>query len=330
MMKKKLALLMVMLLTVSLLAACADQQTTKETTKENLSINIGYFPNLSHAPAMVGLEKNFFKEELENVEINTMTFPNGSLFMDALATDQIDIGYVGPGPVLNRFLQGDEVVVISNASKGENVLVVRTDVTFNDIKDLEGKIVATPSTGCTHDLILRKMLQEAGMAVEENGGTVKRIAQKPATMIGLFQQKQIDAALVSEPWASLMESKGVVKVVRDAKEVSWNGNLPATVLVVKKAFLESNPELVEQFLKANEASIEFINANKEETIEIVSKQIKEITNEEIEKPVLENSMKRVEFTTELDKTIMQEFANLSKELGFIEGDTNLSQLLQTR
>lgn len=323
-MRKKIWLLMGMILTVSLLAACANKNPTDQP-----SINVGYFPNLSHAPAMVGIEKNFFQQELEGYQINTMTFPNGSLFMDALATDQIDIGYVGPGPVLNRFLQGDEIAVISNASRGENVLVVRNDIEFNDIKDLDGKIVATPSTGCTHDLILRKMLKEAGMAVEENGGTVKRIAQKPATMIGLFQQKQIDAALVSEPWASLMESQGVVRVVRDAKEVAWNGNLPATVLVVKKSFLESNPEAVDQFLNAHEASIDYINTNKQETIEIVSKQIKEITNEEIEKSVLENSMKRVEFTTDLDKMIMQEVADFSKELGFVEGDTDLTELLKT-
>ncbi len=322
-MKKKLLLITMIIITV-LVSACAQNQ---ESGKEVKTINIGYFPNISHAPAMVGIEKNFISDKLENVQVNTMTFPNGSLFMDALSTDQIDIGYVGPGPVLNRFLQGEEVVVISNASRGENVLVVRSDVPFSDIKDLDGKIVATPSTGCTHDLILRKMLQENGMAVEENGGTVKRIAQKPATMIGLFQQKQIDAALVSEPWASLMEAQGVVKVVRDAKEVSWAGNLPATVLVVKKDFLESSPELVEQFLRAHQESIDFINSNKEEVIEIIVKQIKEITNEEIDKSVIENSLKRVEFTSELDRKILQEFADFSGDLGFIEGDTNLNELL---
>ncbi len=321
-MKKKLALITLIILTV-LVSACSSQETGKEVE----SIKVGYFPNVSHAPAMVGIEKNFISQKLENIQVETMTFPNGSLFMDALSTDQIDIGYVGPGPVLNRFLQGQEVVVISNASKGENVLVVRADLEFSDINDLDGKIVATPSTGCTHDLILRKMLQENGMATEENGGTVKRIAQKPATMIGLFQQKQIDAALVSEPWASLMEAQGVVKVVRDAKEVAWEGNLPATVLVVKKDFLE-NPEVIEQFLEAHQESIEFINENKKETIKVITNQIKKITNEEIDKAVIENALKRVEFTSELDKNIIQEFADFSGELGFIEGDTSLSRLLK--
>jgi len=322
--KKKLLLLFIMILTL-VVSACSQGQ---ETGKQVGEINVGYFPNISHAPAMVGVEKDIFIKNMENTEVNTMNFPNGSLFMDALSTEQIDIGYVGPGPVLNRFLQGGDVVVLSNASRGENVLVVRNDIPFSDVKDLDGKIVATASTGCTHDLILRKMLQENDMAVEENGGTVKRLAQKPATMIGLFEQKQIDAALVSEPWASLMEAQGVARVVKDFKEVPWNGKLPSTVLVAKKDFLQSNPELVEKFLKSHEEAIEFINGNKEETIGIIGEQIKGITNEELDKAVIENSLKRVEFTTELDQTILQEFADLTKELEFVEGDASLEGLFQ--
>jgi NitT/TauT family transport system substrate-binding protein len=317
---KKIFLLLAVLVVSLFLVACAVEE---ETAKE---INIGYFPNISHAPAMVGVEKGIFEKNLNGFKVNTMNFPNGSLFMDAISTEQIDIGYVGPGPAINRYLQGGEVVLISNASRGENVLVVRKDFEFKNIKDLEGKIVATPSTGCTHDLILRKMLEENGMAVEENGGKVKRIAQKPATMIGLFQQKQIDAALVSEPWASLMEAEGVVRVVRDAKEVPWKGKLPATVLVVRKDFLQSNPEIVEKFIKAHEESINFINNNKEETIDIIAKQIKTITNQEIAKDIIKSALNRVEFTTNVNKNIMQEFADLSKSLGFIKGDSNLENL----
>ncbi|MDK2934424.1 MAG: sulfonate transport system substrate-binding protein [Clostridiales bacterium] len=318
-MKKIVLLFMVLALSVMVIACAKQDESTKE-------INVGYFPNISHAPAMVGVEKGIFEDTLNGVTVNIKNFPNGSLFMDALATKQIDIGYVGPGPVINRYLQGGEVVVIANASKGENVLVVRKDVKFDNIKDLEGKVVATPSTGCTHDLILRKMLQEQGIAVEENGGKVKRIAQKPAAMMGLFEQKQIDAAVVSEPWASLMEAQGMVSVVREAREVPWDGNLPATVLVVRKDFLQANPELVEQFIQAHEKSIDFINQNKKETIKIIAKQIKTITQQEIEKDIIENALNRVQYTSSIDQDILQEFANLSKELGFIKDNADLQNL----
>lgn len=321
-MKRVLLVMLILVVSISIIA-CGKAEETNQDVKE---VTIGYFPNISHAPAMVGIEKEFFQEALGESQINTMNFPNGSLFMDALSTGQIDVGYVGPGPVLNRFLQGGEVVLISNASRGENVLVVRNDIEFNDIKDLEGKIVATPSTGCTHDLILRKMLEENGLAVEENGGKVKRIAQKPATMIGLFQQKQIDAALVSEPWASLMEAEGVVRVVRDAKEVPWEGKMSAAVLVASRDFLDSNPEIIEKIIEAHEQSIEYINDNKEEVVGIIFEQIKGITNQEIENDIIKSSLRRVEYSPEVNKDIIQEFADLSKSLGFIDGDSNIEKL----
>lgn len=319
--KKVLLVLLILVVSISFIACSNEEEVSG--VKE---VSIGYFPNISHAPAMVGVEKGFFQEALGDAKLETMNFPNGSLFMDALSTGQIDMGYVGPGPVLNRFLQGGEVVLVSNGSRGENVLVVREDLEFNDIKDLEGKVVATPSTGCTHDLILRKMLEDNGMAVEENGGKVKRIAQKPATMIGLFQQKQIDAALVSEPWASQMEAKGVARVVRDAKEVPWEGKMPAAVLVASKDFLESNPEIIENIIDAHEESVDYINNNKEEVINIISQQIKAITDQGIEEDIIISSLNRVEFSTEVNKEIIQEFADFSKSLGFIGGDSNLEKL----
>ncbi|MTI48537.1 aliphatic sulfonate ABC transporter substrate-binding protein [Sporosalibacterium faouarense] len=319
-MKKNIKVISIVLALILLLAACGTE------TKDVSEIKIGYFPRISHGPAMVGIEKGLFAEKMGDYKISTSTFPNGSLFMDALATEQIDIGYVGPGPVLNRYLQGGEVVAISNSSKGENVLIVRKDAGIHDIKDLGGKIVATPSTGCTHDLLLRKILQENNMATEENGGTVKRITQKPSTMIGLFQQNQIDAAIVSEPWASVMEAEGIVEVLRDSDELPWEGNLPATILVVRKDFLEENTEAVNEFLEAHEDAINFINNNKEESINIIGSKIKEITNQDIERNIINNSFNRVAFTTDLNKGVLQEFADLSGSLGFINGSTDISNM----
>ena len=331
-MKKKLLLIATVILSLLALVACGDktEKTNNEGKEEVKEINVGYFPNLSHAPAMIGIEKGIFEKNLEGVKVTPSTFPDGSVFMDSLLTGKIDIGYVGPGPVLNRYLQGGEVVLISNATIGENVLVVRKDLEIKTGKDLEGKTVATASTGCTHDILLRKMLKEEGSAVEENGGKVKRMAQKPAATMGLLEQKQIDATVVSEPWASQMEAEGVGKVVRDYNELPWNGELPATVLVVSKDFLEKNPDLVDKFIKAHEESIDFINNNKKESVDLVAKNIEDATEQSIDKKIIESSFKRVEFTSKINKDVLQEFADLLKELDFIKEDSNLENLFWSK
>lgn len=322
---KKILLLLFIVLTLGVLAGCSDGNE-KGSSKDEEQLNLGYFPNLSHAPAMIGLEKDIFNKNLDEIKINSSTFPDGSVFMDSLLTGKIDLGYVGPGPMLNRYLQGGELVLISNASEGENVLVVRDDLDINHLKDLEGKTVATASTGCTHDLLLRKMLKEEGLAVEENKGTIKRMAQKPAATMGLLKQKQIEATVVSEPWASLMESEGVGKVMVESNEVSWEGKLPATVLVVRKEFLEENPETVDNFIKGHEESIDFINDNKEESIDLVRENIKDATDQDIERDIIASSFKRVNFTNIVNRNSVEEFANLLKELDFTSKDTDLSNL----
>ena len=319
---KKRVVFLVLLVVSLLLVACNSAASEAETSE----INIGYFPNLSHGPAMIGVENGYFEEAFGEMHVNFQHFPNGSVFMDALSTGQIDVGYVGPGPVINRYLQGGNVVLISNASRGENVLVVRNDLEYQGVKDLDGKIVATPSTGCTHDLILRKMLQEEGMAVEENGGTVKRLVQAPASMMGLFEQKQIDAALVSEPWASLMEAKGIARVAVDADEVPWDGNLAASVLVASKDFLEQNPEATVAFLEANEKAIANIAENKGDAVEKMAEHIEMITGQELEQSIIESALGRVTFTSEVNPSSLQEFADLQLEMGFVEGNTSLERL----
>ncbi len=290
--------------------------------KEN-HVSIGYFPNLSHAGGIVGMSEGIYEVALEGYDLGEVTFPNGSLFMDALSTGQIDIGFVGPGPVLNRYLQGGEVVVIGNSTIGENVLVLRNDIQYNDPRDLEGLTIATASTGCTHDLLLRKMLEENGMAVEENGGTVKRIPQRPATSIGMLQQKQIDGALVSEPWASMMEEEGVGSVVVEFDELPWNGKVPATVIVTRKDFLDENPEFVKAFLEAHKKTLFFIQEEEEKTIKILQREIQRITDQELSESVIRKSLERVTFTTELNRSVVKEFAELLIELGFVESDRSI-------
>lgn len=328
-MKKYFTFLIITLILMVTLTACGKQVSSNPSTTAK-TINIGYFPSISHAPAMIGIEKGYFKEALPGYDIKIKTFSNGSLFMDALSTNQIDIGYVGPGPVINRFLQGVKVTVISNVTNGEIAMVVRKDSGINSPKDLAGKIVATPATGCTHDLVLRKMLKDNNLKLEENGGNVKRVTQAPSTMMSLLEQKQIDAAIVSEPWASLMATRPDLKVAVEWNKVPWNGKLPATVLVVRTDFLKSNPEAVEKFIQANKKSIEFINNNKNESAQIIAKSIKNITNQNIDINIIKESMSRVQFTTKIDKNILEQFTDLSKKSGFVNGSYDINNLYYSK
>lgn len=321
-MKTQKLLITVIFLTILLLASFTAAAEIKE-------INLGYFPNITHAPAIVGVSEDIFADELNGIKIKTRIFPNGSLFMDALATGQIDLGYVGPGPALNRYLQGADVKALASASTGGTVLVTRKDFTYNSITDLKNKVIATPALGCTHDLLFRQLIKDHNLNTNRRGGTIDHRAQKPATMIGLFATKQLDAAVVSEPWAARMEKELAAKVVVDWNQMPWQGKLPATLVVSTSEFIENNPELIKSFLRAHQKAVNFINNNPSQSSKIMQQQIKKITRQDLSLSIIERSLQRTNITSELNSSIVQKLANLSAELGFIKGNSNLAGFIDT-
>ena len=88
------------------------------------TVKIGYFPNLTHIATIVALENKYFEEEFgKDVKIETKTVNNGGLFMEAMTTKAIDVGTVGPGPLLNFYVRNPEFHLISGAVNGGAVLV---------------------------------------------------------------------------------------------------------------------------------------------------------------------------------------------------------------
>ncbi len=326
--KNKLFLFLIIIFGIIFLVGCSNNNV-EETGTQIKEITIGYFPNVTHAPAIVGIEKGIFQQEFDNIKVKTRIFPNGSLFMDALNTGQIDIGYVGPGPALNRFLQGAEVKALASASTGGTVLIARRDLEYQRPEDLKGKIVATPARGCTHDLIFRKMLIENNLATTDSGGQIEHRTQKPATMIGLFAQGQLDAAMVSEPWASLMEDEIGAKVVVDWNQVPWDGQLPATIVVSTNEFINNNPDLIKLFLKGHLKAIDFIKNNPENSVRIISREISRLTKQKLSVDVIKRSLDRTYMTAEIKPEILQELADLSAALGFIKGNSSLNGFIDT-
>src|SRR5690625_5745844 len=110
------------------ISACSQHTQSAEKAEETEKIVIGYFPNLNHAPAMVAKEKELYEKHLgADVEVEYRTFPDGSLFMTALATGEIQGGIVGPSPAMNNYLSGVDVQIIAASSTGGTVIVSGKD-----------------------------------------------------------------------------------------------------------------------------------------------------------------------------------------------------------
>ncbi|OEF98251.1 aliphatic sulfonate ABC transporter substrate-binding protein [Desulfuribacillus alkaliarsenatis] len=295
-MKNRYLSITVLLIVVLFISACSQSSETDSSQQ----LSIGYFPNVTHAPAMVGIEAGIFADHFPELDLSYQTFAVGNLLMDALATGKIDIGYVGPGPVINRYLQGAKVQILAGASNGGMLLVANPATDINTTADLAGNIVATQAIGDSRDIMLRHLLSENNLALEQQGGTVRHRIQGAATIQSAFSQQQLDAAMAPEPWGSLLEQNGA-RVMLDWNEFPYAGQVPATIIVTSESYARNNPDIIEKFLQAHKETIIYIEQNKEESLMIMQQQIRNITQQEISTEVLAKSLIRSPISLEIDQ-----------------------------
>jgi NitT/TauT family transport system substrate-binding protein len=315
MLKKSMLYLFITLLLIGLLSGCA--QSSNEGGEEAKTVKIGYFPNLTHIATIVALEKGYFEEAFgKDVKIETKTVPNGGLFMEAMATKAIDVGTVGPGPLLNFYVKNKEYHLISGAVNGGAVLVAAEGSGVEKVADLDGKKVAIPVIGSTQDVMLRKALSDANLKAKTSGGTVDLFAAAPADTASLFIQKQVDAAATQEPWGYVLENQANGKLLLDWDEFAWGKESTNTVVAARTDFLK-NKDLSKQYLDAHKKSVKFIQDNPEESKEIVIKHLKDLTGKELNKDEVDAAFSRLAVTTDVNEKVIQEMADISKEAGYI-------------
>ena len=140
----------------------AAQQSFSQTEEKKV-LKIGYFPNINHAQAVIGIGNGDFQKVLgANVEIKPFIFNAGPSAIEALFAKQVDVTYVGPNPAINGYVisEGKDVRIISGATSGGAIFVIRSDSGINSPSDFADKKFGSPQLGNTQDVALRNYLLE--------------------------------------------------------------------------------------------------------------------------------------------------------------------------
>ena len=258
------SLVTAVLLAVSLvLVACAADPATTATgnpTRANrpVTLRLGYFPNLTHATAVAGIEKGIYAEKLGPDTLRAQPFNAGPAAVEALFAEGLDAAYVGPNTAINAFSKshGQAVRIISGATSGGAFLVVKPGI--DQPSDLKGRKIASPQLGGTQDVALRVWLGDHGLKPDGSGGA-SVIPQKNAQTLETFRTGGIDGAWVPEPWATRLVQEGDGKVLVDERTLWPGGQFPTTLLVVRTKFLKQHPGTVKRLVEAQVAANAFVN-----------------------------------------------------------------------
>jgi sulfonate transport system substrate-binding protein len=293
--------------------------STQSGEESNL-IRIGYFPNINHAQAVIGLGRGDYHKALSGIEVRTQIFNAGPSVIEAMLARQIDVAYVGPNPAINGYLKSDGNLlrVISGAASGGAVFVVRNDAGIQSVADFDGKKFASPQIGNTQDVALRKYLLENGYETTENGGTVKVLPVRTADIVTLMLKKEIDGAWVPEPWGAKLVKEANARIFVDERTLWPNGEFVTAHVIVRTDYLESNPETVKRLLKAHIEQTEWINENQEQAIKAFNEELKKITGKTIPEDELVEGLSRMELTNDPVQESLYQAAEDAVEIGYLQ------------
>jgi sulfonate transport system substrate-binding protein len=279
-------------------AATTGAVATPTTSGEKVTLRLGFFPNITHATALVGVDKGIFADKLgPNVKLETSTYNAGPAAIEALFADAIDATYIGPNPAINGYAQsnGEALRIISGATSGGASLVVKPDI--NGPADLKGKTIASPQLGNTQDVALRTWLKNNGLSSDTSGGgDVSVKPQDNATTLDAFKQDQVQGAWVPEPWATRLVQEGGGKVLVDEKTLWPQGQFVTTHLIVSTKFLKDHPDAVKGLLAGQVAANDYVNQNPADAQKAANDQIEKITQKRIADGVVAAAWKNLTFT----------------------------------
>ena len=322
---------------VVMLSAIACQGKSDATTSDPgasstkpVTLHLAYFPNLTHAQPIVALARGTFADKLgANVTLDTKTFNAGPAEIEALFSGDIDIGYIGPNPTVNGYVKsrGEDVRVIAGAVSGGAQLIVRDAAEINQPADFANKKIASPQFGGTQDVALRAWLTSNGLKARQQGGNVTVLPSANADTLTLMRKGDIDAAWVPEPWSTRLVQEAGGKVFLDEKSLWPNGDWITTNVIVRTAFLDKHPDVVENFLRAHVETTQWIAAHPEEAKALVNKGIADLTGgKALSTSVIDEAWRHIRVTNDpLASTLIKSAAD-AFALGFLDKKPDLTKL----
>ena len=303
--------------TLSLLLAVAVAGCNRG--RDDRPLRLGYFPNVTHGQALVGVDDRTIATALGG-RLEARMFNAGPAAMEALLGGELDASYVGAGPAVIAFLRtrGEELRVVAGAASGGAVLVVKD---ARRPEDLAGKRVASPQLGNTQDVALRVWLRANGLSDKSGARGVEVTPLANTDIMTLFARGDLAGAWVPEPWGARLVAEAGGRILVDERTLWPGGRFPTTLLVVSRRALERRAADVAALLRAHVA----LTRRWEEDPRAFGRLVNEAYGRRVGKPlpggILEDAMSRIEPTTDPLAPQLAAMARNAQALGFApQGD----------
>lgn len=315
-MKLKIIVLIVVVVILIILGVSLNSIYSNPT---NNTIRVAYIPCDHEAALFVALAQNTYVANGLNVK--TTPISTGSNIVSALASGDIDVGYVGIAPAMQGISEGVPIKIVAAVNEDGSGIVVNENSNINNTTDMIGKKIATPGVSSIQQVLLLYQLEKYNITPSQVDISSVDIFMLPSTLAS----KKVDGYIAYEPYVSIAPYTDVGKVLMYSGDI-MPGH-PCCVIVARQDFIDQHPQELQTYLNIHKNSTEFVNSNKNETATLVSEEI--TTNPGLEKTALTHVIFVSQLNTDFQNKVLN-FMNIEIGMGYLKKNLTSSQLFDPR
>ena len=266
---KRILSLVLALVMILALGACATAETAEKTT-----VRVGSLKG----PTTMGIVK-LMKDDEAGTAANEYEFTMAGTadeIVPLLMKGELDAALVPANlasVLFNKTKETPQAIQVVGINTLGVLYVLEAGETIQTVEDLRGQTIYSTGKGTTPEYGLNYVLSMNGIdpakdvtvefkseatevaAALANGAATIAVLPQPFVTATMMQNENLRIALsLTDEWAKVNEESAML----------------TGVAIVRKAFIEENPEAVEAFLTEYAASTEYVNANAAEASEWIA------------------------------------------------------------
>ncbi|MFL1378945.1 ABC transporter substrate-binding protein [Nocardiopsis protaetiae] len=283
-------------------------------------VTVGVLPITAVAPLFLGVEQGIFEEH--GLDVSIETGGGGATTVPRVVSGELDFAFGNFASLIIAREQGLPLTVVGNgmtttgdAATDYRALVVPPDSDVTSAADLAGATVAIDNLNNIGDTSVRNSVRVAGGDPTDLDFIELAFPDMPAAL----SNGQVDAAWVVEPFLTVALEQGATQIAGNF--VDLHPELSIAGYFTGDELIAEDPGTVDAFTAALNASLEYAEANPDETAQILT------TYTEID-PALIEQLRWPRFPADIDREALRTLADLMVTDGLIDADPDLDTLIR--
>lgn len=222
------------------------ESAAKPVPEQRVAIGVSQTASLSNLPLLLAHELGFFRAE--GIVLDWVPLASEAAAAQALAKGRISLLSCDFAHTLMHDARGGELkafVVQARTPQMVFGVLQRSLASYRQFSDLKGRRVCTLPTSTASQLVINRLMQEAGLSGFEL--SIVTIAE-PADMLEQVRSGGMDAFCMDHAMVAALEQRGEVRVVADTRSLKgtldvFGGPMPGAVVCAPATYIQQHPDV---------------------------------------------------------------------------------------